>query len=67
MVQEYAKIDMTNPGSGIGTVVNIQMIDPEVDALDPDFTWVALTDLYCSDGGPIQNGCTYDGENFHSI
>jgi hypothetical protein len=60
----YAKIDMTNPGSGTGTVVNTQVMT-STDPQDPNFTWVDLTSLYCGDGSPIQIGCTYNGTNFN--
>jgi hypothetical protein len=65
MNDTYAKIDMTNPGSGTGTVVNTQVIDPSVDVIDPNFTWIDVSNLYCNDGSPIQIGCTYDGTNFY--
>jgi hypothetical protein len=63
MADVYAKIDMTNPGGGTGTVVNTQMMMP-TDPMDPNFTWINITGLFCSDGSPIQIGCTYDGTNF---
>jgi hypothetical protein len=44
MNEIYTKIDMTNPGSGIGTVVNAQVINPS-DPLDPNFTWVDVTNM----------------------
>jgi hypothetical protein len=64
MNDTYAKIDMTNPGSGTGTVVNTQILSPS-DYQDPAFTWVIITSLFCQDGSPIQIGCTYDGTNFY--
>lgn len=55
-----------------GTVVNIQLVLPG-DYLDPSFTWVSIIrnftnpseNTVCSDGSPIQEGCTYDGTNFN--
>lgn len=63
----YAKIDMTNPGGGMGTVINTQVINPLVDFLDPNFTWIDINLLLCIDTSSIQIGCTYDGTNFHPI
>lgn len=55
----YAKIDMTNPGSGTGTVVNIQEAVPS-DAFDPAFTWVDLTSV----SPAPQIGWIYSGSAF---
>lgn len=46
-----------------GLVLNTQMIQSS-DALDPSFVWVDVTGLMCSDGSPIEPGCSYDGANF---
>jgi hypothetical protein len=59
MGKTYAKIDMTNPGSGIGTVVNMQIINTG-DPLDPNFTWVDVTTMTPQPGMTW----TYDGTNF---
>jgi hypothetical protein len=64
MPTTYAKIDMTNPGSGTGTVVNTQLLS-STDFQDPAFTWIAIASLLCNDGSNIQIGCTYDGTNFY--
>lgn len=67
MNDTYAKIDMNNPGNGVGTVINTQVINPSVDFLDPNFTWVNVNVLYCIDSSSIQIGCTYDGTNFYQV
>jgi hypothetical protein len=64
MNQIDAKIDMTNPGSGVGTIVNMQIVAP-TDVLDPNFIWVQITTQVCTDGSAVQIGCTYDGTNFY--
>lgn len=62
MADTYAKIDA-------GTVVNIQMAETD-DYFDPAFTWILMTitngDMSptCSDGSPVEIGCTYDGTTF---
>lgn len=55
----YAKIDMTNPGSGTGTVVNMQVM-ASTDPKDTNFTWVDITSIAPSPG----IGWTYNGSTF---
>lgn len=61
----YTKIDMTTPGSGTGTVVNLQLCN-STDAFDPNFTWIDITtnSLYCADGSAIVIGTLYNGTTF---
>jgi hypothetical protein len=60
----YAKIDMATPGNGVGTIVNMQMIDLGApnNTLDPNFTWVDTSTI-----SPQPSiGWTYNGSNFIS-
>lgn len=65
MADIYAKIDMSTPGSGTGTVINMQCMSL-TDFQDPSFTWVDITGLSCSDSTVIGIGCTYNGTVFTS-
>jgi hypothetical protein len=55
----YAKIQN-------GMVINMQ-IAASNDYFDPAFTWVVVTTQVCTDGSPLQIGCTTtDNVNFTS-
>jgi hypothetical protein len=56
MTNVYAKIQN-------GSVINMQVAQL-TDYFDPAFTWVQITTQTCTDGSPVQIGCTYDGSNF---
>ena len=56
MASVYAKIEN-------GTVVNMQMAE-STDVFDTAFTWIQITTQTCTNGSPVQIGCTYDGTNF---
>jgi hypothetical protein len=58
MVYIYAKI--LN-----GLVINMQLCQP-TDYFDPAYIWVQITTQVCTDGSPIQIGCTTtDNVNFN--
>lgn len=57
MADVYAKIQN-------GVVINTQMAE-STDYFDPSYTWVIVTSVVCTDGTPVQIGCTYDGTNFN--
>lgn len=49
----------------VGIVVNMQMAQ-STDYFDPAFVWVLITTQACTDGSPIQIGCTTtDNVNFN--
>lgn len=60
MIQKFAKVN------SVGVVENVQLVNPDVDVLNPNFTWVDIDHRECVDGSHIQIGCTYDGTNFHA-
>jgi hypothetical protein len=59
MNQTYAKIQN-------GIVINTQ-IAASGDYFDPTFTWVVIDSISCTDGSPVQIGCTYDGTYFYPV
>src|SRR5271169_4839385 len=61
MTKLYAKLDMTNPGSGTGTVINTQLVNTG-DVLSSSFTWVDLTSITPTPGVSwTYNGTTFTG------
>jgi len=58
MINNYAKIQS-------GKVVNIQLVK-DSDFFDPNYLWIVIDNVLCTDDSPVQKDCTYDGHNFVS-
>jgi hypothetical protein len=50
MSDTYAKIQN-------GTIINTQVAEAD-DYFDPNYVWVVVTNTTCTDGSPVQIGCT---------
>lgn len=62
-IHAYAQIRPSN-----GIVENLVELDiTQSNNLSSSFTWVDITGLTCTDGTPIQSGCTYVGTSFYSL